>query len=142
MTIRLRAHHLLCLLTYAGKGYSPAFVANYDGIAERIARGEPVEIVSGPDDVCAPAMSEPESHCRGARVMKRDRLAAKAVGGLLSHPIAPGMLLQLSTMDVQALRSAFAAGQIRSACRACQWHSLCSGIAAAGYAGCRIPPIT
>ena len=26
MTIRLRAHHLLCLLTYAGKGYSPAFI--------------------------------------------------------------------------------------------------------------------
>ncbi|TPN80750.1 DUF1284 domain-containing protein, partial [Mesorhizobium sp. B1-1-5] len=22
MTIRLRAHHLLCLLTYVGKGYS------------------------------------------------------------------------------------------------------------------------
>ena len=34
MTIKLRAHHLLCLLTYVGKGYSPAFTANYDRVEQ------------------------------------------------------------------------------------------------------------
>ena len=29
MTVRLRAHHLLCMLTYVGKGYSPAFCAGF-----------------------------------------------------------------------------------------------------------------
>ena len=50
MTVRLRPHHLLCLLTYVGKGYSPAFTANYDAIAMRIEQGEELLIVSGPDD--------------------------------------------------------------------------------------------
>ncbi|OWU61413.1 2Fe-2S ferredoxin, partial [Staphylococcus aureus] len=40
MTIRLRGHHLLCMLTYVGKGYSPAFVENYDAMAGRLGRGE------------------------------------------------------------------------------------------------------
>ena len=42
MTVRLRAHHLLCLLTYVGKGYSPAFTANYDKMVKRLAGGEDV----------------------------------------------------------------------------------------------------
>ena len=32
MTVRLRSRHLLCLLTYKGEGYRPAFV-NLDRIA-------------------------------------------------------------------------------------------------------------
>ena len=36
MTVRLRAHHLLCMLTYVGKGYTAAFTANYDRIVERL----------------------------------------------------------------------------------------------------------
>ena len=39
MTVRLRAHHLLCLLTYVGKGYSPAFTANYDKVVRRLGEG-------------------------------------------------------------------------------------------------------
>jgi len=52
--VRLRAHHLLCILTFAGKGYSPAFVANMAGVVARIGAGEPIEVVAGPDDICAP----------------------------------------------------------------------------------------
>ncbi|WP_292282104.1 DUF1284 domain-containing protein, partial [Mesorhizobium sp.] len=65
MTVRLRAHHLLCLLTYVGKGYSPAFTANYDVVVKRLAGGEDILIVSGPDDICAPLLSESEPHCLG-----------------------------------------------------------------------------
>jgi len=65
MTVRLRSHHLLCLLTYVGKGYSAAFIANYDAIAKRLGRGEDVLIVSGPDDICQPMLGEAESHCSG-----------------------------------------------------------------------------
>ena len=80
MTIRLRAHHLLCLLTYVGKGYSPAFTANYDAIAERLSRGEDILLVSGPDDICAPLLDEPEPHCLNEGVIERDRLAARDEG--------------------------------------------------------------
>ncbi|WP_439343967.1 DUF1284 domain-containing protein [Vacuolonema iberomarrocanum] len=72
MTIRVRPHHLLCLLTYSGKGYSPAFIANYDAIAARLSKGEDIVIVCGPDDICAPLLSDSEPHCWSASVTERD----------------------------------------------------------------------
>ena len=77
MTIRLRAHHLLCLLTWAGKGYSPAFTAGFTAIAGRIAAGEAVVLVEGPDDVCVPMLADPGCHCRGGSVARRDAQAAR-----------------------------------------------------------------
>ncbi len=56
MTVRLRGHHLLCMLTFVGKGYSPAFVENYDRIAGRLSEGEDILLVDGPDDICAPLL--------------------------------------------------------------------------------------
>ena len=83
MTIRLRPHHLLCLLTYSGKGYSAAFTANYDVIAGRISQGEDVLIVEGPDDICAPLLGDSEPHCWRDSVTERDRLAARDLRELL-----------------------------------------------------------
>jgi uncharacterized protein len=138
VTIRLRAHHLLCLLTYAGKGYSPAFTANYDVIAGRIGAGEDILIVAGPDDICAPLLGEPEPHCLRESVVERDRLAAEAAADLLGQPISAGVRLELGKADVLRMREAFSAGHIRAACKGCEWHTLCSEIAHAGYSSVRL----
>jgi hypothetical protein len=138
MTVRLRPHHLLCLLTYAGKGYSPAFTANYDVIAGRISRGETIRIVDGPDDICAPLLAEDEPHCRRASVIERDRLAARNVEALLNTPIRPGAEVELGAELLRDMRAAFAAGRTREACLGCEWSDLCSSIAANTYAGTRV----
>jgi hypothetical protein len=96
MTVRLRPHHLLCILTYKGAGYSPAFCANYDRIAVRIAHREEIEICAGPDDVCAPLLSTDHPHCLRDSVTERDDKAAAAVSTLLGFPIATGTRLALS----------------------------------------------
>ncbi|WP_436639402.1 DUF1284 domain-containing protein [Microbaculum sp. FT89] len=134
MTVRLRPHHLLCILTYAGKGYSPAFTANLTVIAGRLAAGEEIEIVAGPDDVCAPLLADPEPHCHRCSVTERDRAAATDVGRLLGKPIASGDGLVLDDTRLRLLRAAFSAGQIRSACRDCEWADLCTSLAEDGYA--------
>lgn len=138
MTVRLRAHHLLCLLTYAGKGYGPAFTANYDRIADRIGAGEEIEIVAGPDDICAPLLNDPEAHCRRDSVVERDALAARAVGDLLGRPIAAGDRLDMPAERARRMRMGFSDGTLRAACAGCQWHGLCSEIAEAGYRGTRL----
>ena len=138
--IRLRPHHLLCILTYAGKGYSPAFVANYDVLASRIGAGEAVTIVSGPDDVCAPLLGEADAHCFNASVTERDRLAARDVAVLLGEVVEEGVILTLNEARMKKMRDAFARNAIRSACPGCEWHDLCSGIAAQGFEGTRIAP--
>ncbi len=142
--IRLRGHHLLCMLTYVGKGYSPAFVENYDAIAGRLSAGEKILVVDGPDDVCAPLLCDADCHCRETSVQERDRRALAALSTLLEIPLEAGATLRLDAARLRRMRAAFAAGRIRLACAAagdrpaCEWSSLCSRIAEDGYDGVRI----
>lgn len=142
MTVRLRPHHLLCLLTYVGKGYTPAFVANYDRIAERLSEGEDVLIVDGPDDVCAALLCEPDPHCFRDSVVVRDRQAAADVGDLLDLTISAGTRIDLHPALLARMRKAFAGGVTRKACRGCEWFDLCSGIAVDGYGDVRVGATT
>ncbi|ACO32290.1 MULTISPECIES: DUF1284 domain-containing protein [Acidobacterium] len=137
--IRLRPHHLLCMLTYAGNGYSAPFVANFDALARRIADGrQTVEITSGHDDICAPLVCGPDGHCTGASVRERDRLASEDVSSLLGLQVVPGLQIVLSAERLAGLRAAFASGRVRRACEGCQWKPLCDGIAQQGFAGTRL----
>ncbi|MBO9588446.1 DUF1284 domain-containing protein [Devosia sp.] len=135
MTIRLRPHHLLCLLTYVGKGYSADFMRNYDAIAARLSAGENIGIVDGPDDICAPLLGDATAHCRNESVIERDRKAADDVGRLLGAPIAPGVTIEVRPELLIAWRAAFRAGQTRAACAGCEWSDLCTAIASDGFAG-------
>ena len=137
--IRLRAHHLLCLLTWAGKGYSPAFTAGFTAVATRIAAGEAVVIVDGPDEVCAPMLGDSGCHCRDDSVARRDAQAARDVAALLDRPVAPGQRLVMDGATLARMRRAFAENAIRSACAGCDWSGLCGGIAARGFAGTILP---
>ena len=139
MTLALRAHHLLCMLTYAGRGYSPDFVRNFDHITASLAAGAPITLVHGPDAICAPLCCGPDgnnAHCHQESARARDAQATRAlapwIGGL------PGTGLTLDAALLARLRAAFASGQIRGACDGCEWTELCSRIAADGFTGVRL----
>ena len=138
MTVRLRAHHLLCMLTYVGEGYSRAFTANYDRIVARLSAREEIELVAGPDDVCAPLLEGTEPHCHQESVVERDRLAALAVSEIVGRRLVVGETIELSAALVERMREAFARGTSREACSACEWSGLCTRIAGGGYAGVRL----
>ncbi len=138
MTVRLRPHHLLCLLTYAGRGYTPAFVANLDAVAARIAAGEAIEIVAGPDDICTPVRDDPSHHCHDQGIRRRDRLAAAEVSKLLHTPLVAGRHIALTPDRLRLMRAAFAGGRIRAACTACSWQTLCDDLAAGGFRETRL----
>ena len=134
--IRLRPHHLLCLLTYKGEGYSPEFIANFDRLIRQLAAGhEPVEIVSGPDDICAPLVAGGDCHCFNESVLERDQKAAQQLSPLLGEPVVPGAVLELTGARLAMLRTAFRNGDIRAACEECPWKELCDGLASGGFAG-------
>jgi uncharacterized protein len=138
VTVRLRSHHLLCLLTYAGKGYGATFTANFSAIADRIGKGEEILMVTGPDDICAPLLDQPESHCSGESVCGRDHAAARDVEALLGRSVCAGTRFALTAGDLSRMRDAFATGRIRAACEGCQWRDLCSGIVQTCYRGARL----
>lgn len=140
MTVALRAHHLLCMLTYVGKGYSPEFAHNFDGIVRRLAAGEAMDLVDGPDAICAP-LCESEgacAHCHSAGVRVRDQRAAQELAMLLGRPLGVGSRLPLDGALLARLRTAYTSGQIRGACAGCEWADLCTRIASAGYDGVRL----
>lgn len=134
MTVLLRPHHLLCILTHVGRGYSPAFTTNMAAIIERISAREEIEIVDGPDDICAPLLYDEDAHCRRNSVIARDRAASNDIGKLLGRAAMPGARLVLDDASIRFLRRAFDIMSVRSACEGCEWASLCSGVAAARYA--------
>ncbi|MBW8908872.1 MAG: DUF1284 domain-containing protein, partial [Mesorhizobium sp.] len=115
-----------------------AFTANYDKMVKRLAGGEDVLVVHGPDDICVPLLDEPEPHCLGESAAGRDQLAARDVGELLRRPVAAGARFSLDAARLAAMRQAFATGRTREACRGCEWSDLCSAVAVAGYTGARL----
>ncbi|MBB6261289.1 hypothetical protein FHS77_001840 [Paenochrobactrum gallinarii] len=129
MTIHLRGHHLLCMLTYIGKGYSPFFVENYDQIAEALSHGTVITLVNGPDDICAPLLCEENCHCHNASVILRDQAALEDISTLLGVRLQSGSKFILNSQLLQKLRAAFSQNTIRSACKGCQWAALCTDIA-------------
>lgn len=50
--VKLRAHHILCMLGFRGLGYSAGFVENFVRVKES-AKGSVVELVDGGDAICA-----------------------------------------------------------------------------------------
>jgi len=82
MTIQLRGHHLLCLLGYRGKGYSAAFCANMTRVYEtlRTAPETEIELILGPDDICAAFPADQESHCENGSVYRKDEEIARQIG--------------------------------------------------------------
>lgn len=138
MTIRLRAHHLLCMLTYVGKGYSPGFTANYDRIAERLSLGEDILMVAGPDDICAPLLGERGAHCHRSSVALRDLRAARDLEEVLGHSARPGQVFSLDARVLARLRAGFKRGETRAACAGCEWSDLCDSVAGAGFGESRV----
>ena len=134
--VRLRGHHFLCLLTYKGLGYTPAFVENMTAVATRINAGAKVILHPGPDDICAaltPADRAACNHdCAKPETQALDDLAEKATVAVLGHSLKEAFTLDAER--VAQLRAAFLTGESRSACGLCRWRAVCDEIAGSDYA--------
>ena len=138
--VRLRGHHFLCILTFRGLGYTPAFVANMGARVAAVAAGAPVVLCDGPDEICAgftPACRLTVDHdCADPETLAMDRLAAEAVGRVLGRDLAA--MAPLSGADIALLRREYRTGSIRAACEGCSWKEFCDEIAADGFSGTRL----
>lgn len=122
MTIRLRGHHLLCLLGYRGKGYSDGFCANMTRVYEqlRTAPETRIELIEGPDEICAAFPADQPAHCENGSVYRKDREIAGRIG------IAVGETRAWSDICV-AVAERVQPDDIGSLCRDCRWepYGLC-----------------
>lgn len=81
--MRIRAHNLLCIQGFVGKGYSPEFVANMKAVVGGLRGTTEVTVLDEPDSLCAACPNLKERGCtlhgegteRGIVAQDRDVLA-------------------------------------------------------------------
>lgn len=116
-TIRLRGHHLLCLLGYRGMGYSADFCVNMTEIYE-VLRAKPeteIELITGPDDICKAYPTDKWNHCEG-NVYNTDEAI------LLKLGLAPGNRGSWREM-CSRIADKVVPADISQLCATCPWES-------------------
>jgi hypothetical protein len=123
--LRIRGHHLLCILGFRGLGYSGAFVAQMGRIVRRVRRGPRSRLVllDSADSICAacPHLSA-GGLCRNgkasARIRAKDRAILRRLG------LKPGTSLSASAAYERVRRKIAPALLTGKLCARCRWRSL------------------
>ena len=135
--LHLRPHHLLCLQTFTGHGYSEEFVRHMALVKRQLTR-EPrtaIELVSGVDDLCAHCPNNVDGQCTSENPALFDALVLRrlndiGIAGMISPAAGsndhPGKLLVLPGIP-DALE--MSASVLEECCPACEWKELCMSIA-------------
>ena len=123
--MRLRPHHLLCLLNFVGEGYDDAFCANMTEQKRRFAEEGLFKLALGADDICAACPNERGWFCAFQdKVWRYD----KAVCRILV--LDPGIRYDAAELEKRVREEIFAAGRLAEICGDCEWFSLCERLCA------------
>lgn len=121
--IRIRHHHLLCTLTFSGKGYDYRFVANMEEVvsALRSPQGLRVHLSMGCDDICSSCPNAVRGLCEFQdSVLEKDRSAAMFLDLPEEASVDAGPLLSQVRERLQEL------DDIHLVCGECDWAELCN----------------
>jgi uncharacterized protein len=109
------------------------------GLVADISAGRPVELMHGPDAICAGLDAAGRAlcnhDCAKAETRALDEMAVRDITPILGYLDGP---LVLNVDKIASLREAFAANTIRAACARCPWHDFCDDIVADGYVGTKL----
>lgn len=134
--LRLRPHHLLCLQSFVGHGYSEEFVRQMTSVKKKltISPDTPIKIESGADMLCLHCPNCREGHCISDKpdifdqfVLNKLASAAtqtdsSSASGHISLPITPRIIFGIPT----ALTLSHSL--IAECCHGCEWKSLCDKV--------------
>jgi hypothetical protein len=118
--MRLRAHNLLCIQGFVGKGYSEAFVANMTRVVEALRPDALVTVLDRPDDLCAACPNLAASGCalhgpgteRG--IVAQDRDVLRRLGLEAGERVAWGEVLA-------RIRAHVRPQDLDAVCGTCPW---------------------
>lgn len=121
-TVLLRPHHLLCLQTFRGKGYSPDFVRKMTEI-HALVHAEPpaaIRLISGSDLLCGSCPNCEGGKCTSEKPDRFDARVLEYTGLSAGSLLAEGIF----TPGIPAVTEAI----LDACCPGCQWLSLCKEI--------------
>ncbi len=117
--VRLRGHHLLCLLSFSGEGYSPAFVQRFRELAAAYRSPQTVvSLLESPDDACAACPYLEAEGCRSPADGPEKNVAALDAAVLSRLGVAAG---EHRAGDLHARVADLSEADLHGLCRACSW---------------------
>ncbi|NOZ59688.1 MAG: DUF1284 domain-containing protein [Euryarchaeota archaeon] len=119
---RLRPHHLLCVLKFAGEGYSREFVENFWEVLEGLVCGDRLEVVAGGDEICrkCPHFSRGRCFQSGESEERVRRMDALALSRL---QVRTGERLDFSEAVRRVL--SIPEDELMEVCNGCRWLQRC-----------------
>lgn len=124
MYLVLRAHHILCIQGFRGKGYSKEFVANFASLVERLTtyNDTKIKLIAGPDDICRYCPYLGEDGCyRSARDAER---LSQHMDEQVLHRLSLEPSTGLSWTEVlQRLKDNIEPEDLWNICAGCPWLS-------------------
>ena len=139
-TICLRPHHLLCLQTFVGHGYSPEFTAHMTYVKSFLDADPhaPITLVNGPDDLCGHCPNCVGNTCTSPKPALFDHLVAqklnlhnvqyaaanKKADALIA---SAGSLESTTPMTIHGIPSTLrmTSQLLDECCPGCEWKELC-----------------
>ncbi|MDD5258403.1 MAG: DUF1284 domain-containing protein [bacterium] len=119
--LKLRGHHLICLIAFQGEGYSKAFARNFKKLQKLYLNNpdEKVKVVAGPDMACKKCPHLSNNTCispidsPNSRIIALDKKAFKLL------KITPGIYnIGVLHQHIRLLTKL----SLRNFCRNCSWY--------------------
>ncbi|MEW5705528.1 MAG: DUF1284 domain-containing protein [Actinomycetota bacterium] len=121
--IYLRAHHLICINTFSGLGYSDAFINNMARIVEALnSPSQPLRIIDRLDDICAFCC-----HSNGRQCLKNGKLVLEMdnkVKEILQIDLSADKIYTAGFLNKKVER-AMKKGFFCKVCKDCEWFTIC-----------------
>lgn len=114
--IQLRGHHLFCLVGFRGMGYSEEYAKNMTKVHQQIRKNPNtiIQIINGPDCLCAKFPESGQYHCENQNIYYRDQnilqLLKLKVGQLVTWKEIENRIKQFAPPSI-----------IHTICETCSW---------------------
>lgn len=122
--MKLRGHHLLCILGFRGRGYSAQHVANMAALVQQL-RSLPllaVQVTDSPDDICFRCPYLEKGVCAQKGAGSELRVASRDQRLLLRLGLLPGACLPWSEIQ-RRIAATVVPQDLETLCKGCQWLS-------------------
>ncbi len=121
--MNIRAHHLLCMKYFKGRGYSEEFISNFYKVIKELRNNPPIKVINYPDIICGSCPHNSNNKCikKGpnseSKVREKDNIVINYLGIKLNEKIKAIDATDLVNLNLNKLKEA---------CKDCEWRKYCS----------------
>ncbi len=121
--IKIRGHHLICLLHFEGKGYSEEFIENMKKIKEKLEENSLFILVAERDSICDKCPYLKNDKCLRESYPKEIETKDKEIINYLNLTIRE----KYNFLDIKRLIfKTLTRSNFENFCKNCSWFPLCS----------------